>query len=905
MARRLTFQGVRSVDAPLLPAGIALAMGILLAARLIPRGMLSLPLWILLPVGLLSSGLLLEWTNIRRLAGLVLLLGFLTLGAALYVVGVAEKSRYALRPLLDCGAVSIDDPIELTGEVAVTPELAPDRIYLHLELEQARSRQRTYQVRGIVRLVVPFNDARARIEYDAVGVAYGSRLRLLAQLRGQRQYGNPGAPPFDEILESQGIVATGWVRSPLLIERLGRGSRNPLLASLQELRGEGIRILLRHFRQPAAGLLVASLFGNQYFLSRQTAEPFRAGGTFHLLVISGMHMAMIAIAILALLRRMVDSRGLQYLGGATLTWSYAIMVGAQPAVARSVIMLTLALLGQYLFRPLNGGNSLAGAAIIMLAWEPRDLFNPGFQVSFLTIGVIVFLTGPLTERLREIGQWRPMAHTPWPPRVTRSMRVVAEILYWDAWTFRRQRRRARIRYRLFKVGAALPLSRLKLQLPLRWIALTILTTVGVQIALLPVMISGFHRVSLLSPFINVVEALLVTGLMAAGALYLLLYLLLGEWGRLAIPVVDWLGRIAVELGQTMAGWPGGGWRVPDFGDDAGWLYALYGMGMIILVFTLDRWNPLARGDRLEDLRRRRLLGWVALSAGGVVLVVGLLLVTHPVTHRFEPGRLSLTFLDVGQGDAIVVTFPRGRVMMVDGGGDRQFSRRPEVRDVDGDELPFVEDRLGIAEAAVLPYLWSRGIRRLDTIVASHGDNDHVGGLIELVGSIAVGEAWQATGEQGAFTPAMRGAAVPVRSLSAGERIEVDGVDFEVLSAAGRGNNGSLVIRLRFGGRSFLLTGDIERPAELELVRRGVDLRADVLKVAHHGSRTSTTAEFLERTTASVAVISAGAGNSFGHPHEEVVERLRQRGLQILETSRHGAVTISTDGRDLRVEVFGS
>ena len=89
------------------------------------------------------------------------------------------------------------------------------------------------------------------------------------------------------------------------------------------------------------------------------------------------------------------------------------------------------------------------------------------------------------------------------------------------------------------------------------------------------------------------------------------------------------------------------------------------------------------------------------------------------------------------------------------------------------------------------------------------------------------------------------------------------------------------------------------------MRRGVDLRADVLKVAHHGSRTSTTAEFLDRTAASVAVISAGAGNSFGHPHEEVVERLRQRGLRILETSRHGAVTISTDGDDLRVELFGS
>ena len=881
---------------------MALATGILISARLFPRGMLILPLGIALTVGCWVGSLLLEQTSWRRLVGPVLLVGFVALGASLHAVGETEKGRLALRPLMDCGALAIDDPVELYGEVVVAPELAPDRIYLHFELEQARSQQRTHPVRGTVRLVVPFNDHPARLEYDAIGIESGARLRILAQLRGRRQYRNPGAPPFDEILESQGIVATGWVRSPLLIEKLGKSGRHRLVAPLQELRGEGIRLLLRHLRQPAAGLLVAALFGNRYFLSRQTAEPFRAGGTFHLLVISGMHMALIAIAILGLLRLMVDSRALQYLGGALIMWSYAIMVGAQPAVARSVIMLTLALLGQYLFRPLNGGNSLAGAAMIMLAWEPRDLFNPGLQVSFLTIGVIVFLTGPLTERLREIGRWRPMARTPWPPRVARPLKVLAEALYWDAWAFRRQRRRARIRYRLFKAGIALPLSRWRLQPALRWTALTILTTVGVQVALLPVMIAGFHRVSLLSPIINVVEALLITALMALGAIYLLLCLLFGDWMRLAVPVIDWLGRVAVDLGQKMAGWPGGGWRVPDFGAAAGWLYALYGTGMITLVRLLDRWNPLERGDRPADLRRRRWLGRLGILAGGTVFVIALLLVTHPVGHRFEPGRLSLTFLDVGQGDAIVIDFPQGQVMMVDSGGDAQFGRRVAE---EGEEMPFIEDRLGIAEAAVLPYLWSRGIERLDTVVATHGDNDHVGGFVELVRNMRVGAAWQAPGEQGAFTPAMREAAVPVRRLSAGTRIEVDGVAIEVLSAGGVGNNGSLVLRLRFGRRSFLLTGDIEREAEQELVRRGVDLRADVLKVAHHGSRTSTTAEFLDRTAASVAVISAGAGNSFGHPHEEVVERLRQRGLRILETSRHGAVTISTDGDDLRVELFGS
>ena len=900
MSRRLTFQGLRSVEAPLLPAGMALGLGILISDRLIPQEHL-LPVWSLLTVGLWAVGLLLEQLEWGRLVLPVLLTGFLTLGAGLQTIGEAERGRNSLQRLIECGAIQIDDPVELRGEVVRTPELAPDRIYLHFEMEQVMAERRSYHLQGVVRLAVPFNDDRSRLEYDQLGIENGSRLRMLAQLRGRRQYGNPGAPPFDEILESQGIAGTGWVRSPLLIEILGKGSRNRLLVRLEELRAEGIRTLLRHIRQPAAGLLVASLFGNRYFLSRQSAEPFRAGGTFHLLVISGMHMALIAIAVLGLMRRVVDSRAVQYLGGATIMWGYALMVGAEPAVARSVIMLSLTLAGQYIFRPLNGANSLAVAAAVMLAWEPGDLFNPGFQVTFLTIGVIVFLTGPLTERLREIGQWRPMARTPWPPRVSSWVRILAEILYWDGWGFQQERRRARIRYRLFKTRPALLLSKWRLQPVLRWTALTILTTIGVQIALLPMMIAGFHRVSLLSPLINVVEALLVTALMAVGALYLILHLLLGDWIRLIIPLIDWLGRIVVDTGETMAGWPGGGGRVPDYGDDAGWLFGLYGAGIVILILVLDRWNPLARGDRVADRRQRRWLGCAAAGAGMVIAVIGLLLVTHPIDHQFDPGRLSLTFLDVGQGDAIVITFPKGRVMMVDSGGDRQFERRHDQPDAQ--ELPFIEDRLGIAEAAVLPYLWSRGIEQLDVIVASHGDNDHVGGFLQMINGMRVVEAWQARGEQGAFTPAMLDASIPVRTLVAGERVEMDGVRIDVLSADGQGNNGSLVLRLRFGERSFLLTGDIERQTEMNLVGKGLDLRTDVLKVAHHGSKTSTTAEFLERTDASIAVISAGAGNSFGHPHQEVIDRLRSRGLEILETSRHGAITISTDGRDLKIAIF--
>lgn len=890
MAHRFKFPSFHGAEAPLFPAGLAFAAGILLAAQVtLPVGV-----W----VGLAGTAWLGAWLSglfpARREAGPgwvtgMLVAGIFLAGGGCQAVGEAGRARDSLRGLYECGFLVMEEPVELTGVVAQAPELAADRIYLHLEMEQARSLRRSARVRGVVRVVVPFSDPASRLEYDAIGIGYGVRLRMIAQLRLRRQYRNPGAPPFDEILASQGIVATGVVRSPLLIERLAGGESGGWRGWLYGVRAEAIRVCLRHFGQPAAGLLVAALFGNRYFLSWETAESFRIGGTFHLLVISGLHMAMIAVVVQWVMRRLVGSRFWQYGCGLLVMWGYALMVGAQPAVARSVVMLTLVMAGQYLFRTLNGANSLAAAGLIMLAWEPGDLFNPGFQVSFLTVGAMVFLTGPWWSRLREIGRWRPRARTPWPPRAP-AVRWLAEVLFWDDWRFRRERRRERVRYRLFKARASFWVSRLRIQSLLVWVTMTMTTTIGVQVGLLPVMIAGFHRVSLLSPLINVVEAVLVTGLMAAGVLYLGLGLLIGRWVAGLAPAIDWLGRATVEAGAAAASWPGGGWRVADYGEAAWIPYGLYWGGVAGLIWMLDGWNPLG------GVRERWWRVWMAAMAGGMVLVVGLVLILHPTGHDFERGRLSLTFLDVGQGDAVVIAFPGGRLMMVDSGGDLRFQTAAE----NGDEgEPFIEDRLGIAEAAVLPYLWHRGIDRLDWIVASHGDTDHVGGFRDLVRNMEVGEAWQAPGEQGEFTGAMRAAGIPVRELGAGCRMEIDGVLVEALAGGGPGNNGSLVLRLSWKGRSVLLTGDIEREAERGLIGAGIDLRAEVLKVAHHGSRTSSTAEFLDRVGPERAIISAGFANPYGHPHEEVVERLRQRGIRVDETSRVGAVTLSTGGEGWR------
>jgi competence protein ComEC len=262
------------------------------------------------------------------------------------------------------------------------------------------------------------------------------------------------------------------------------------------------------------------------------------------------------------------------------------------------------------------------------------------------------------------------------------------------------------------------------------------------------------------------------------------------------------------------------------------------------------------------------------------------LVLGPLHGRAD-GRLHASVLDVGQGDAIVVRSPNGRVIVVDAGNGGLG------RGSDG-------------ERVVGPYLWSLGVRRVDRLVLSHAHPDHFGGAAFLVRAFAIGEVWEGPAplqDRGyaELDRMLRAAAVRRRTVTAGLRETWDDVALEVLGPQRPArapwrtrNDDSLVLRLQFGGVSLLLPGDVEGAGEAALPPR----RADVLKVAHHGSRTGTTAGFLATSAPRLALVSAGRRNPFGHPHPEVLERCRRQGSLVLRTDRDGAMEVATDGSRL-------
>ncbi len=291
----------------------------------------------------------------------------------------------------------------------------------------------------------------------------------------------------------------------------------------------------------------------------------------------------------------------------------------------------------------------------------------------------------------------------------------------------------------------------------------------------------------------------------------------------------------------------------------------------------------------------------------------LVVVLHPCSATRPDGYFHIDFLDVGQGDAALLTMPDGATLLVDGGGRPNINQRNTH---DGDEKPvFERDARSIGEGVVSQYLWSRGLDRVDYILATHADADHIDGLNDVARNFAVrsGIIARTPGndpEYLRFATTMREVGRPVEKIGAGDVLRFGEVSAQVLWPPPGGdqdapsrNNDSIMLLIRYGDKTFLMTGDIEKEGEAAVLNEGLDLRTDLVKVAHHGSKTSSIQGIVSATRPALAIISVGRTSMFGHPNKDVVERWRAIGAEVMTTGQRGTISVITDGHGIKVETF--
>jgi competence protein ComEC len=413
-------------------------------------------------------------------------------------------------------------------------------------------------------------------------------------------------------------------------------------------------------------------------------------------------------------------------------------------------------------------------------------------------------------------------------------------------------------------------------------------TLVLQIGMLPLLASEFHRVTFAGTFVNFAAVPLTAIIVPLGFCALitgLLWLALGKVLAWAVSLVT-AGLLHVvqrfSLLQQLS------YRVPG---PPLWATIIFLLTLAGIVTCL----------RLRFAGRKAML-W---SLQGVLAATGLVIAVYPFFPRIAGGKLEVTVLDVGQGDSLFVVSPAGKTLLIDGGGAfGGFPGQEQVRGIDP------------GEEAVSPYLWSRGFKRIDVMALTHAHQDHVGGLSAILENFHVGRLWigrevnnLALAKLEALT---RERNIPIEYETRGKHFSLDEVQGEFLwpeispadPTAAVKNNDSLVLKLKYRNRTLLLPGDAEKQAEHTMLKENsADLRADVLKVGHHGSKNSTTQEFLDAVAPTIAIISSGEDNPYGHPSPELLERLEASGARVLRTDRDGAVHIVTDGDRLEITCF--
>jgi competence protein ComEC len=809
------------------------------------------------------------------IAGVGLLVGIGVAGAALANQERAERDHNELREFAGRTVV-------LTGVLNGPAAFGTDRLYLTLSVARLDVDGASWSGSGVVSLLAPFGSAGDEETYRGLGLRYGARIRVVATLSRTDNYRNPGVSPLSEYLDRRGFEATGIVKSPASITRLEDVWVFPPLASLYSWRERVQREIHSKFSTETAGVLDAALLGNRYHLSRETAERFREGGTFHVLVISGMHISVIGGVVFLLVRRLTRRSWLPFIVPATVVWAYSLAVGAEASVVRAALMFTFAGLAPVLFRRATSLNGLGAAALMLLVRSPKELFDPSFQLTFVSVLAIVVVGWPVLQTCSAIGAWYPARETPEPPVCSRGLRWFCELLFWSERKWKKEIARSPHRYRLFKTPAAELLEKYRLQACLRYVFAAVIVSGAVQLLLLPLMIVYFHRLSPASLVLNIVVGLLLTLLTVVALVALLLAQLLSS---LSLPppaplfsFADTINWLMIHSVDPFARLNVASIHLPEYAGWSSLVYLLYYVPLLVLVAT----------------RAKRIV--VPLVTAQFFLVA--ILILHPFSATPD-GKLRIDFLDVGQGDAALVMLPDGRTLLVDGGG---------TTDRHGGNT----DRRSIGEAVVSEYLWWRGLDTVDYVLATHADADHIDGLSDVlrnftVNAALVGRSPANDPEYAKFAQTVHETNTHVATIEAGDLMRFGEVELEVLwprkaedpNAPSR-NNDSIVLRITFGRRSLLLTGDIEKSGEGALVADGRELRADVVKVPHHGSRTSSTPAFVAATKPDVAIVSVGRYSMFGHPHPEVVERWQANGAQVFTTGRCGTITVTTDGTDLSV-----
>ena len=804
----------------------------------------------------------------------------------------AFSSVLALGTFVLCGALAIQTSGNNVGEIwlgngeaiQVTAHVVSDGsvrnegdagLYqqVDLETENIESETRTVPSPAGIRLNIYAKDTSSEgtgpdssrnVSSRAMQpLTYGQRIRFSGVLSTPRNFRNPGAFDYAGYLHDEGIEATSSIKySEIEFLRGFSGSR--LNYYLGRVRNSILDHIHQLWPEQDAALLDAMLLGEKSFVERPDRVDFQRSGTYHMLIIAGLHVGIVAAFLLWLFRRVGLGAFTRSLLTIPFILAYAALTREGSPVWRATLMIAVYLVTRFLYRRRAVLNALGAAALVLLVANPNVLLGASFQMSFLCVALIAGIAVPFLERTIA-------------PYATGLRNLDA--LAWD--------RSLPPNVAQFRLDLRMILGRISFAKGRSWVRRTLLLVfrMGFTAAELAVisavmqfgmalpMAFYFHRATVVATPANLLavpflQLVIPAALLSISTSYF--------WFSLAkIPAA--IASCALHAITGTVHWLGG-LHIADLRLPTPSVAVIDCSGICILVSIL------------VFRRHRTAYAGIALLTASAVCVW----VVSPREH-VHAHALELTAIDVGQGESLLLVFPDRHKLLVDGGG-----------------LPFwAHSQMDIGEDVVSPYLWARGISGLDAIVLTHAHADHMGGLPAVIANFHPRELWLPQGiRDEEIQPLLKKAErfnVKIVHHKAGDLFDYGGAQIRVLAPdpdfpirVAHRNDESLVMKISYGQTSALLEADAERGTERLVANEHPE--ADVLKVAHHGSATSSEPELLAAVHPKFAVISAGVRNVYHHPRPEVLQRLQQSSVMTYRTDIDGATTFYLDGARVTTEL---
>lgn len=844
--------------------------------------------------GCLILGLTCLRAEKRVAAILFVLVGFAVAGATASFMFEARFPPNHVR-YLESSGINLADPMGMEGILVSKP--FPTRYGIQfdlgassIEVKSAVNRNERFPSTGTIRVRLEASGgAGAWSAINALHLQRGDRIRALIRLQKPRIYQNPGSFDYRHWMQSmEDVYWLGTIKGPQGLKKKTDNRRPGISRLLDEAHGRLTGSIDALYPPWSGGrrdgaVLKAMLLGERASLDSDTIENFRKTGLYHLLVIAGLHIGLLALIAAFLLRwtRLGQTWRITLLLAFLLL--YALLVEQRAPTLRALLVIFLYLAARLLYRDHGAMNAIGLAALILLLDRPVWLFETGFEFSFAAALLIAGLAVPALMLTTE----------PYRRALGRIEQEGLDIIFMPSQAQFRLDLRGLISGLHDRIGFAKrhpAITSFAVTSPFRlglWAGNMLLFSAILQVGLLLPMAITFHRVAIAGIGLNA---------LAIPAMVLLL--------AVAIPTVL-LGAIAPAL----AAWPaklvhfilGGLFALTDLSSLPAWLsfrvpepprWVAWGFVISVIMAALT-------------LGRKTRLFWTSLAG---LLFFAALLSLHPFAPRIPSGVLEVTTLDCGGGDAIFVVLPDQTTLLLDAGGSRSQGVSAGA---------FHARRWDPGEEIVSPYLWSRGIDRIDVLALTDSRGERLGGLGSVVRNFHVGEFWHG---KTPFTDSYRDLleevgqhGVRTREVAAGDRFERGVTSISILwppqdpapesAARSKSYDNSLVLRVSSGEASVLLSGGMSEKIEQALLLSGSLLKSHTMGIPVYQPRTSSASEFLERVSPRVALVSDEAGDRLKPGSLDVLARLRTGGAQVFGTDIRGAVTVEMHGDSISVHTY--